>query len=140
MANLQPVLHSPMAARAIDTSPKSLGLSTSDRPQSPLSPNRQTRRLSNVVEKTVDKLGKTLNGRTSPGHRRVFSLSRKGKGKEKSAVEGELPTWVRLAKSVKLIDCIRRCAFSLFFKYTFVFATNFTYGGVAQLSLSNTVS
>ncbi|KAJ4476627.1 hypothetical protein J3R30DRAFT_3487887, partial [Lentinula aciculospora] len=81
-----------VAAQAIDTSSESLSLSTSvieERPQSPLSPNRHVRRLSNVVEKTVDKLGRSLSGRTSPGHRRVFSISRKGKGKQKSVSEGK---------------------------------------------------
>ncbi len=93
--NLQPAFHSPIAAPAVDTSPEALGLDelSSGSSQQPdnSSPSRHVNRLS----KTVDKLGRSLSGKTSTatgtgtGHRRIFSLSRKGKGKGKEKPSGE---------------------------------------------------
>lgn len=73
----------------IDTSPEALGL---DESKDDLSRSR-VKRLSN----TVTKLGRSISGKASPPaspgkpvtssssrHRRMFSLSRKGKGKERA--------------------------------------------------------
>lgn len=90
----QPFTHTPFNGQVLDTSPEALGF---NQPEPPVqnTPSR-VKRMSNVVEKTVektvDKLSRSINGiagRTSPttpppssGHRRLFSLSRKGKGKD----------------------------------------------------------
>ncbi|KAG6837882.1 hypothetical protein H0H93_013035 [Arthromyces matolae] len=94
--NLQPLLHVPAGAPAVDTSPEVLGLVSE--PQSPskdiTSTPSRVKRISAAVEKSVDKLSRSItsrSGRTSPttpppvGHRRLFSLSRKGKAKESAA-------------------------------------------------------
>lgn len=97
--SLQPVLHNPMAASSIDTSPEMLGLV--DSPAIDLresgSPHSRVKRLSTAVEKTVDKLGRSISGKAtsgntlnkpstppSSGHRRIFSINRKGKAREKA--------------------------------------------------------
>ncbi|KAK1232385.1 Sterol 3-beta-glucosyltransferase [Marasmius sp. AFHP31] len=84
---LHPIMHDASAAPAVDTSPQSLGYSepetTTENDPSP----RRTNRISNAVEK----LGRSLSGKvaprpespTSPSHRRMFSLNRKGKGRVK---------------------------------------------------------
>ncbi|KAG6866023.1 hypothetical protein C0991_009432 [Blastosporella zonata] len=99
--NLQPLLHSPAVAPAFDSSPEALGFvpeAQSQSPQNdvPSTPSRVKRLSAAVeksVEKTVDKLSRSItsrSGRTSPttppptGHRRLFSITRKGKPKDNS--------------------------------------------------------
>lgn len=93
MANVHPL----QLSKPLDSSQDPLGLSE-DHSQThnelPYNPSR-VKRMSAVVGQTVDKLSRSLStktGRTSPspattppptsGHRRLFSLSRKGKGKD----------------------------------------------------------
>lgn len=93
----QPFTHTPFNGQVLDTSPEALGFNQPEPPaQKDASPTpSRVKRMSNVVEKTVektvDKLSRSINGmagRTSPttpppsGHRRLFSLSRKGKGRD----------------------------------------------------------
>lgn len=98
--NLQPLLHTPSAAPTLDTSPEALDLTESqsqvlqkDMVSTPSRVKRMSAAVEKTVEKTVDKLSRSINvmgGRTSPttpppsGHRRLFSLSRKGKVKDVS--------------------------------------------------------
>ena len=93
MANV----HGVQLPKPLDTSPDTLGLSEDTSPTQHELPNSTSRvkRMSAVVGQTVDKLSRSLSakaGRTSPspattppppsGHRRLFSLNRKGKGKD----------------------------------------------------------
>ncbi|KAG6814047.1 hypothetical protein H0H92_003897 [Tricholoma furcatifolium] len=97
--NLQPLLHVPAVAPTVDTSPETLGLEPEPQSQLPQkevasTPSRVKRISAAVeksVEKTVDKLSRSISAKsthasptTSPqsGHRRLFSLSRKGKAKD----------------------------------------------------------
>ncbi|GLB36497.1 hypothetical protein LshimejAT787_0307850 [Lyophyllum shimeji] len=95
--NLQPLLHVPSAAPTVDTSPQALEIGLEPQPQqkeatpAPSRVKRLSAAVEKSVEKTVDKLSRSINGmsgRTSPttpppsGHRRLFSLSRKGKAKD----------------------------------------------------------
>lgn len=93
--NIQTLAHIPAVAPAVDTSPEALELELE--PQSPpkevTSTPGRVKRLSAVVEKSVDKLSRGLtaiSGRTTPttpppaSRSRIFSLSRKGKPKENS--------------------------------------------------------
>lgn len=87
----QAVVHEPVAIKALDTSPKALHVqdhSTSEEQKDGCSKGRVKR----AVEKTVDKLGRGLATKnpvqttqsSSPppsASRRLFSLSRKGRGK-----------------------------------------------------------
>ncbi|KAG5653494.1 hypothetical protein H0H81_012703 [Sphagnurus paluster] len=84
--------HAPVALPTIDTSPEAFKIT----PETNASTASRVKRLSTVVEKSVDKISRSINsmnGRTSPmmtppqsGHRRLFSLtSRKGKAKDTSA-------------------------------------------------------
>jgi hypothetical protein len=91
MANM----HTLQTAHAVDTSPEALGLSdtlSSSQHDVSSTPSR-VKRMSNVVGQTVDRLSRSISGksgRTSPsttttpppisGHRRLFSLTRRGKG------------------------------------------------------------
>ncbi|KAK0506029.1 hypothetical protein EDD18DRAFT_14835 [Armillaria luteobubalina] len=89
---LQPILHDPSAAPALNTSPETLGFTDSpvvpgefkDSPSS-----SRVKRFSSAMEKTVDKLGRSISGKSSGspsagGHRRLFSMSRKGKATDRS--------------------------------------------------------
>ncbi|KAF5377187.1 hypothetical protein D9615_006328 [Tricholomella constricta] len=97
--NLQTPLHTPSAAPTLDTSPEALELGVEAQPQllhkdesyTPSRVKRLSAAVEKSVEKTVDKLSRSINGisgRTSPttpppsGHRRLFSLSRKGKPRD----------------------------------------------------------
>ncbi|KAF7367251.1 Sterol 3-beta-glucosyltransferase [Mycena sanguinolenta] len=94
MAHIPPLI-SPLPPSSsvvtVDTSPESLGLAESKDGE----PRSRVKRLSNTMEKTVNKLGRSLSGKSSssppgsPGksgthHKRVFSLTRRGKGKERA--------------------------------------------------------
>ncbi|KAJ7770865.1 glycosyltransferase family 1 protein [Mycena maculata] len=94
MAHLPPLI---TPSVPIDTSPEALGLSETKDDDS--SPRSRVKRLSNTMEKTVNKLGRSISGKatlTPPGspskpatspssrHKRMFSLNRKGKGKERA--------------------------------------------------------
>ncbi|KAJ7124733.1 glycosyltransferase family 1 protein [Mycena crocata] len=97
MAHIPPLISPlpPSSSIPVDTSPETLGISESkDADQLSRSASR-VKRLSN----TVNKLGRSISGKAltasatgSPGkvpasassHRRMFSLTRKGKGKERS--------------------------------------------------------
>ncbi|RDB29507.1 Sterol 3-beta-glucosyltransferase [Hypsizygus marmoreus] len=94
--NLQLLVHSPITAPTLDTSPETLHMAEShpvvQKDARSTTPSR-VKRMSAVVEKTVDILSRSMtvkSGRTSPttpppsGHRRLFSLSRKGKAKDVS--------------------------------------------------------
>ncbi|KAF7340015.1 Sterol 3-beta-glucosyltransferase [Mycena venus] len=99
MAHIPPLLTPlpPSSSVVIDTSPESLGLAESKESETSRS---RVKRLSNTMEKTVNKLGRSISGKASassppnsPGkstttsgsrHKRMFSLNRKGKGKERS--------------------------------------------------------
>ncbi|THU88460.1 hypothetical protein K435DRAFT_830554 [Dendrothele bispora CBS 962.96] len=72
---LQPALHDPMAAPPVNTDPVTLGVDDSG-----TSPSR-AKRLSNMFN-----LSASMPGSVSPpsGHRRIFSMSRKGKVKQQS--------------------------------------------------------
>ncbi|KAF8898480.1 hypothetical protein BD779DRAFT_1484170 [Infundibulicybe gibba] len=101
--NLQPVLHSALVAPVVDTSPQALEFpeapsgSRLDEAQKDVgsTPNR-VKRLSAAVEKTVDKLNKSITNLKSPvtppptGHKRMFSLSRKGKGRVQPGDSGDM--------------------------------------------------
>lgn len=85
---IQSVPHDSTAAPSTDRSPTKLNIPLSQSLSEGLrdSPSR-VKRISNAVEKTVDKLSKSISGTIprsqsppqSPGHRRIFSLSRKNK-------------------------------------------------------------
>ncbi|KAG5648261.1 hypothetical protein DXG03_006219 [Asterophora parasitica] len=98
-SNLQPLLLTPFAAPSLDTSPETLLVADSqasvqhkDAQVTPSRVKRLSAAVEKSVEKTVDKLSRSINGmgaRTSPptpppgsGHRRLFSLTRKGKHKD----------------------------------------------------------
>ncbi|KAG6844274.1 hypothetical protein H0H87_008223 [Tephrocybe sp. NHM501043] len=115
--NLQPLLHTPAVAPVFDSSPDALGLVPEAQSQSPQkdmppTPSRVKRISAAVeksVEKTVDKLSRSISarsGRTSPttppptGHRRLFSITRKGKAKDQSGEpEDSLPPISNLTPS-----------------------------------------
>lgn len=94
-SNLLPdAIHIPFQGSTIDTSPQALGLaddSSQDQQKDPgTSPKARVKR---AVGKTVDKLGRSISGKypsstsqsppaSTPTHK--FSLSRKGKGKERA--------------------------------------------------------
>ncbi len=125
MAPLQAIFHDPQAAPPLSTSPEALGFVESPLKDTQTSPSsRRVKRLSSAVEKTVDKLGRSISGRSSPGsppgHRRLFSLSRKGKAREPSAdrVDG---TYLALVE-MDVIDCPCRHAF--YCQYTFSLSSN----------------
>ncbi|KNZ79620.1 Sterol 3-beta-glucosyltransferase [Termitomyces sp. J132] len=98
--NLQTLLHAPTVAPPVDTSPEALEMESEPLalPKEVTSTPSRVKRLSAAVEKSVDKLSRSIttrSGRTSPttpppaGSRRLFSLSRKGRTKENSGdVEG----------------------------------------------------
>jgi hypothetical protein len=84
----------PQNYHTVDTSPDALGLTDflSSSQQDASSTQSRVKRMSNVVGQTVDRLSRSISGksgRTSPsttttpppisGHRRLFSLTRKGK-------------------------------------------------------------
>lgn len=90
---LQPFLHDPNAAPALNTSPEALGFDDlpviKDKHGSPS--GSRVKRLSSSIERKVDKLGRSLSGKSSPaspgaatGHRRLFSISRMGKGTDRA--------------------------------------------------------
>ncbi|KXN81119.1 Sterol 3-beta-glucosyltransferase [Leucoagaricus sp. SymC.cos] len=94
-SSFQPLFHDPATAPEGDTSPQALGMplshSLSDDPKDPHTPSR-VKRISNAVEKTVDRLSKSVSAKMphppatqspSPSsHRRIFSLSRRSKGQQ----------------------------------------------------------
>ena len=93
MADL-PSLHNPNATVSPDTSPQTLALnddssSTGEQKSAEQSPKGL---VQSVVEKTVDKLGRSISGKaflksasqTNAGQRRFFSLSRKTRAKRTS--------------------------------------------------------
>ncbi|KAG6891077.1 hypothetical protein C0995_014166 [Termitomyces sp. Mi166 len=93
LTNLQSLFHISAVAPTIDTSPEALGLQQSSPKQVPSTPSR-VKRLSAAVEKSVDRLSRSITARSGPtspptpppaGRRRLFSLSRKGKPKDNSA-------------------------------------------------------
>ncbi|KAF9270570.1 hypothetical protein L218DRAFT_952672 [Marasmius fiardii PR-910] len=78
---LHPILHDPSIAPTIDTSPQSLGYSES------ITHENRVKRLSSAVEKLGRSLSAKTSSRSSPPTsppRRIFSLNRKDKGKQKS--------------------------------------------------------
>jgi sterol 3beta-glucosyltransferase len=93
MADRPSIQPSLQAAAALDTSEMSQILAirdaSDDQQSGELSP---TGRVMRVVEKTVDKLGRSISGKAAQksapqchfGHRRVFSLSRKNRQKQTS--------------------------------------------------------
>ncbi len=89
---LQPILHNPGVAPALNTSPEALGFTDSPvvpRESKDSSSSSRVKRLSSAMEKTVDKLGRSISGKSSAspsagGHRRLFSISRKGKATDHS--------------------------------------------------------
>ncbi|EEB91498.1 hypothetical protein MPER_10133 [Moniliophthora perniciosa FA553] len=97
LTSLQPLTHDPAVAPTINTSPESLGYSetsVSDSIDSSPTASR-VKRLSSAVEK----LGRSLSGKapsTSPpsgaGHRRLFSINRKGKGKAEDGLSASTPS------------------------------------------------
>lgn len=102
--SLQPILHDPQAASSVITSPQALGFGDSPvKDKDKDSPNgRRAKRLSSTFEGAVGKLGRSISGRSSPNsppaagsHRRLFSLTRKGKGRDKSSdrVDGTYACW-----------------------------------------------
>jgi sterol 3beta-glucosyltransferase len=80
----------------IDTSEQALGIAThaDDKPPDSLQGQSRAKRLSTAVEKTVDKLSRSVGGKSalspssSPSTRRLFSLSRKVKGHTSAENEG----------------------------------------------------
>ena len=103
MANL----HALQLFNTLDSSPENIGISegpSSSQQELPSTTSR-VKRMSAVVGQTVDKLSRSISGkagRTSPGpattpppsasHRRLFSLSRKGKGRETSGDSDSEPS------------------------------------------------
>lgn len=90
MANI----HGLQLSNTLETSTEAPEEPSSNQQDVPYTPSR-VKRMSAVVGQTVDKLSRSISGkagRTSPspttttppnsGHRRLFSLSRKGKGKD----------------------------------------------------------
>ena len=84
----QQTLHDPAVAPTVETSPQSLGLEGSEHQDhdNHLSESGRRRRLSSVVEKTTEKLARSLSTKSRPssshggsGHRSLFSMSRKGR-------------------------------------------------------------
>jgi len=78
------------------TTPQPLDTSADTPMESHSSPSSRVKRMSAAVEKTVDKLSRSMSGRgtqlTSPtsqtGRSRLFSVSRKGKARDTSAEDG----------------------------------------------------
>ncbi|KAG6885711.1 hypothetical protein C0993_010883 [Termitomyces sp. T159_Od127] len=109
--NQRTLSHTSAGVPAVDTSPEALELELE--PQSPpkevTSTPGRVKRLSAVVERSVDKLSRgftAISGRTSPttpppaGRSRLFSLSRKGKTKENSGdAEDSLSAVLNLTQS-----------------------------------------
>ncbi|TFK30745.1 hypothetical protein FA15DRAFT_662784 [Coprinopsis marcescibilis] len=94
--SLQPLLHDPMAAPTLDTSVDALGMGEAPETEEPKLTQSRVKRLSSAVEKTVDKLSRSVGSKSTPsspppatGHRRVFSLTRKP---QNLAAEGESPS------------------------------------------------
>lgn len=91
----QPLTHNPLAANTIDTSPRELGLQDDRADEVPAGSTSPKNRVKRVMEKTVDKLGRSLSGKassaaarpTSPtsGSRSLFLLNRKDKGKDRQS-------------------------------------------------------
>lgn len=89
--SLQPAFHTPIAAPTLDTSPETLELPGTQSPPDQRDVTSRVKRISSAVEKTVEKTvdrlsrsvsGKSSTGQTTPpssARRRMFSLSRKGK-------------------------------------------------------------
>lgn len=79
--------HDPTVAPVVQTSPQTLEIADPNDSESPSKSQGQSRvaRLSSTIEKTVDKLSKSVGGKSgnstpsSPSHRRVFSLSKKSR-------------------------------------------------------------
>ncbi|ESK98185.1 udp-glucose:sterol glycosyltransferase [Moniliophthora roreri MCA 2997] len=97
LPSLQPLTHDPAVAPTIDTSPESLGyLETGVSNSADSSPTAsRVKRFSSAVEK----LGRSLSGKASPtsppsgaGHRRLFSINRKGKGKAEDGLSASAPS------------------------------------------------
>ncbi|KAG6891396.1 hypothetical protein C0992_007619 [Termitomyces sp. T32_za158] len=109
--NFKTFFHIPAVAPAVENSSEApeLELEPQSPPKEITSTPGRVKRLSAVVEKSVDKLSRgfiAISGRTSPttpppaGRSRLFSLSRKGKTKENSAdVEESLPAFLNLTQS-----------------------------------------
>ncbi|KAL1739049.1 hypothetical protein HDZ31DRAFT_69347, partial [Schizophyllum fasciatum] len=84
---VQQTLHDPAVAPTVETSPQTLGIEASneDKDQDDSSSSHR-RRLSSVVEKTTEKLARSLSAKSRPssshggsGHRSLFSISRKAR-------------------------------------------------------------
>lgn len=90
MSSLKSALH------PIDTSEQALGISppADDKPPNELQGQTRAKRLSTAVEKTVDKLSRSVGGKSAPlpssasNTRRLFSLSRKARGQTSAEDEG----------------------------------------------------
>ncbi|KAJ6626839.1 hypothetical protein B0H10DRAFT_1996784 [Mycena sp. CBHHK59/15] len=98
MAHVPPLIPPlPMSSTLpFDTSPITLSMAEPKDADSPSRSSSRVKRLSNSMEKTVNKLGRSISGKatppsptkpgapSSPRHMRMFSINRKGKGKERA--------------------------------------------------------
>ncbi|KAK7058363.1 Sterol 3-beta-glucosyltransferase [Paramarasmius palmivorus] len=103
LPSLQPLTHDPTVAPAINTSPESLGYSEANDSIDSSPTASRGKRLSSAVEK----LSRSLSGKpspasppSSPGHRRIFSINRKGKGKAEEALSASTPSVSRPLSSM----------------------------------------
>jgi hypothetical protein len=101
---LNPIPHSPDAAPTTDTSPQSLGLHSSIDDLEKATDLSASSRVRRVVEKTVDKLGRsksvgTKNQPTSP-RRKMFSLHRARGSRDMTS--GSVIRFIYICTSVKL--------------------------------------
>ncbi|KAH6916813.1 hypothetical protein BKA70DRAFT_313019 [Coprinopsis sp. MPI-PUGE-AT-0042] len=103
--SLQPLLHDPLAAPPVDTSPTALGIGQ-DQLGEPhgeehkVTQSRVKQRISSVVEKTVDKLSRSVTVKSSASStastptsssRRSFSLRKKGRTADDGEQLVEIP-------------------------------------------------